>query len=911
MRFSLICNFSAVDACGNEAEQVFTVLNIIDNTAPTLPEIPEDVTISCDEEVPAAESLTAIDDCSDMITAEPEDETSEAICGVGYTITRTWTFTDPCGNSSIAMQTITVEDDTTPTLPEAPEDLTLECDEDVPAGETLTATFGCSEPVAASPTDEITPGECANSYSIIRTWTFADSCGEEYEVTQNIEVTDSTPPVIILPEDVSVDITCEQFECGIDTGLLFAAGLLPDDEAAEFIACTEALFLTLDVVPTGVEDNCDENIEYELVDLIPIIHEGCVEYQGGTNVRYSIICTFAAEDACGNQAEQVQTYLNFIDNTAPMLPEVPEDMTISCGAEVPAGESLTATDDCLDPITVEPEDEIEENICGEGYTITRTWTFSDPCGNTSVAMQTITVEDNSAPVINCPEDVTHECNQVVDYGMATVEEGCSSDVSLTFSDESLEDDCGNITITRTWTATDACGNSDECTQMISIVDTTGPILFLVSIETSQESQNSGGGELPVDYTVECDNIPSPAVLDAFDNCSSSAETTVMFEETQTSDEGCNDYIITRTWTAIDACGNETEHVQNITVEDTTAPVLEGLPSAELTINCQDEHPDAPVVMASDNCDELVTVEYVEEYYGFEPDPEAYENCEGIQPLNAEADWALALFDMPGFEDGESYYNVIFSQVSLYEDSGDGLEGLLTGTFYNQTNPNGGWHVNIPLTAGVDWETWSLDPDNEYKDDFNLAGDAYLDWTYYIINSEGAYLEGWGDYEGSYLEVSHAPSNETIGWQHGVGANNVGPHLGLGGWLFYDGQFIDSSQGIDEAVNGAGDVALDLNCCPTYIFTRTWTSADCSGNETSFTQEITVLGTDAQAAQNCPADFNFDGQRNTSDLTIFLIDYGCFSGNCQCDLTGDGFTTSGDLSEFLNVYGVPCENAAGE
>tara|TARA_B110000114_G_C14971258_1_gene348522 strand:- start:642 stop:920 length:279 start_codon:yes stop_codon:yes gene_type:complete len=90
-----------------------------------------------------------------------------------------------------------------------------------------------------------------------------------------------------------------------------------------------------------------------------------------------------------------------------------------------------------------------------------------------------------------------------------------------------------------------------------------------------------------------------------------------------------------------------------------------------------------------------------------------------------------------------------------------------------------------------------------------------------------------------------------------------------------------------------------------MLTRTWASIDCAGNEISFTQEITVLGTDAQEAQNCLGDFDFDGFRTNLDLSILLGNYGCFSGTCQCDLTGDGFTSSADLSIFLALYGIPC------
>ncbi|MCX7549251.1 hypothetical protein, partial [Xanthomarina sp. F2636L] len=59
-------------------------------------------------------------------------------------VTRTWTFTDSCNNTSSVSQTITVSDTTAPVAPAAPADLTVECIDDVPAPIDLTATDNCA-----------------------------------------------------------------------------------------------------------------------------------------------------------------------------------------------------------------------------------------------------------------------------------------------------------------------------------------------------------------------------------------------------------------------------------------------------------------------------------------------------------------------------------------------------------------------------------------------------------------------------------------------------------------------------------------------------------------------------------------------------------------------------------------------
>lgn len=88
-----------------------------DNTAPQLINVPADLTINCDDMVPVAPTVTGFDQCPGIFM--DFDETSNqnyvGACG-SYTITRTWTATDFCGNSVSADQKLTVVDLTKPEL---------------------------------------------------------------------------------------------------------------------------------------------------------------------------------------------------------------------------------------------------------------------------------------------------------------------------------------------------------------------------------------------------------------------------------------------------------------------------------------------------------------------------------------------------------------------------------------------------------------------------------------------------------------------------------------------------------------------------------------------------------------------------------------------------------------------------
>ena len=89
-------------------------------------------------------------------------------------------------------------------------------------------------------------------------------------------------------------------------------------------------------------------------------------------------------------------------------------------------------------------------------------------------------------------------------------DNCDADVEITYSEVRTDGNCpDNYTLTRSWTATDNCGNASTQTQVITIQDTTDPVL-------------SG---VPSDITVECDNVPAAASPTATDNCDADVEIT--------------------------------------------------------------------------------------------------------------------------------------------------------------------------------------------------------------------------------------------------------------------------------------------------------------------------------------------------------------------------------------------------
>ena len=191
------------DACGN-ASALMQTITVEDTEAPTAPEVPMDLTVQCDE-IPAPEVLTATDNCGDEIIGVLEEVETEGDCPNSFVLTRTWTFTDECGNVSQSTQTITVEDTEAPNAPANPEDVQVQCATDVPAAEVLTATDNCSDPITGVLIEEGIAGDCPNNFVITRTWIFTDECGNVSQSTQTVTVEDTEAPnAPANPEDVQV-----------------------------------------------------------------------------------------------------------------------------------------------------------------------------------------------------------------------------------------------------------------------------------------------------------------------------------------------------------------------------------------------------------------------------------------------------------------------------------------------------------------------------------------------------------------------------------------------------------------------------------------------------------------------------------------------------------------------------------
>jgi len=180
-----------------------------------------------------------------------------------------------------------------------------------------------------------------------------------------------------------------------------------------------------------------------------------------------------------------------------------------------------------------------------------------------MATQRVSIVDNEAPVLaGIPADETVECDVVPAAAQPTVTDNCDASPTIALDEVRTDGACeDSYVLVRTWTATDACGNTTSAQQVITIDDTTPPVL-------------SG---IPADLVGDCaDGAGNPTTgVTATDNCDSDVEITFTeVNEDGSAAEGCaGDVVIIRTWIATDNCGNTAMGTQRVSITDTEAPVF--------------------------------------------------------------------------------------------------------------------------------------------------------------------------------------------------------------------------------------------------------------------------------------------------------------------------------------------------
>ncbi len=324
---------------------------------PVLYGVPADSELNCNADLPKAPVVTAIDPETGEVPVIATVEYDEEIY-CNRRVIRTWTAMDACGHVTKQSQTITFVDGQSPTLT-VPDDITISCDDPLPAP-TYEADDNCSDVKVELAESIVWHNEC--EYTLTRTWTAKDRCWNWVKKSQVINVVDEEGPQIKL-----INMLAD----------------MPLGGSMEMFGCDN---VQMNIADAEVTDNCC-SVETDVKD--ELIASGVCDIFG---YYRKWKCSVTATDAAGNVSEYYFYVLQY-DNEAPAIIGVPEDITLECGAEIPAADTTVyADDDCSqvkktnfdEKINIDPEDSTKMEIV-------RTWWAVDECGNRGEGTQVITV----------------------------------------------------------------------------------------------------------------------------------------------------------------------------------------------------------------------------------------------------------------------------------------------------------------------------------------------------------------------------------------------------------------------------------------------------------------------------------------------------------------------------------------
>ena len=173
---------------------------------------PADVTVECDTDLapPATGDPTyqTAGDCqNDPVITWDDDTSGLTECNGTGDLLRTFTASEG-GFSTQCTQTITLVDNTPPTLIYVAGDVTIACNEEVPEPDHASAD-NCGD-TDLDITETIQQGSCINNYTIVRTYVVSDECGNSVSATQSITVRDLNLPEFAASNEDSLVYPCTE-----------------------------------------------------------------------------------------------------------------------------------------------------------------------------------------------------------------------------------------------------------------------------------------------------------------------------------------------------------------------------------------------------------------------------------------------------------------------------------------------------------------------------------------------------------------------------------------------------------------------------------------------------------------------------------------------------------------------------
>jgi hypothetical protein len=334
------------------------------------------------------------------------------------------------------------------------------------------------------------------------------------------------------------------------------------------------------------------------------------------------------------------------DNTNPTF-TVPEDIMINkdenCNYDAnieTTGDVTDEADNCDNSLDAVFADLESPGSCDGETILTRTWTLTDDCGNSTVKVQTITIKDNTPPTFTVPADITiykdnncnHNASVAVTGDVTDEDDNCDNTLNAVYSDVTNPGSCiGNEIITRTWSLTDDCENSTVKVQTIFVLDTTRPVISGVSANPSVLWRpNHLMVLVTINYTVADNCSPVANITNSLTAVSNEAENGTGDGDTgpdmivvdphhvwlraERAGNG-NGRIYTITITSTDDCGNTATKTVNVYVPHSNNSFVEPGPGPDITLKAMPNpsNNNFTILVNSDNISEKMTLSVFDLY----------------------------------------------------------------------------------------------------------------------------------------------------------------------------------------------------------------------------------------------------------------------------------------------------------
>lgn len=276
---------------------------------------------------------------------------------------------------------------------------------------------------------------------------------------------------------------------------------------------------------------------------------------------------YTATDNANNSSTCVMNIIT-VDTTSPNVVTCPSNLTVSasstsCDYEVvDYSSSVFATDNCSSSFTI-TQSETVGTLLTAGATYPIVMTVADDAGNSRTCSFDITVNDDIAPVLNCPSNPAVGADANCEYTIPSYD----TVVNPT-------DNCGSVIFTQTPVAgtvvsgigtqqnislyaEDAVGNQTSCSFTITVADTTRPT---VTCPGTQSISTIGNCQY---------NIPDLSSMVTFSDLCDVSPSYSQSPNTGTTVSG----IVMVTVSITDASGNTNTCIVQTQPDDTTPPVI--------------------------------------------------------------------------------------------------------------------------------------------------------------------------------------------------------------------------------------------------------------------------------------------------------------------------------------------------